>query len=216
LSQVGQAEKAFATPLRVGRNTLHLVLRHADGSKDAKLGATYVIHVSREAADDTALVTLALDGVPFDTQFHFSRHEYTAQVPNAVESVTVHAQSRSPFASLNGLAAHGALTSNVWPLHVGANVLVIDVGAEDGESHQRYSVLVERQPLRHTIAPADSTSGLKLEHQGSELLAVRRIVVHSVTTNRGVIYYILYIMTSTKPVSEHLLPNTAEPLNILY
>ena len=154
-----------------------------------------------EAADDAALKALYIDGIAFSEPFQPSRADYFANVPHAVSAVAVHAQTHSAFATINGLVAHGAPSSNAWALHVGANVLILDVAAQDGVTHRRYSILVERAPAQRELLPHDPAERPG-EHahrrppgavDGAPVtdasLAVRRMVLHAigVADGRGVI-----------------------------
>jgi len=155
--------------LSLGRNTLHIVV-----DPGTELARTYVVHVHRAAPTDAALLKLEVDGVRFVEFWDSSRLEYSAMVPHTTESVTVHAQTRSAFASINGQRLGNHEASEEWKLHVGTNVLVLDVVAEDGQTHRQYSVTIEREGMANERALLEGAR-ISPVGEGEVLSRVRRV-----------------------------------------
>ncbi len=126
--------------LAEGANLIYLAVTAEDGETTA----SYIITVTRAASSpDATLIALTLSGVNIGT-FDSATTDYTASVGNDVTETRVAAKVNDGGASylvkLDGVAD----ADGVIPLAVGANVITVEVTAEDGKTMQDYTITVTR------------------------------------------------------------------------
>ena len=141
--------------LSLGSNVITIVVTAEDDSTTR----TYSVTVTRaepsnpgQLSSDAKLSALTLSGIDFGT-FDSTTTSYTARVANSVTETTV-----TPTVSHSGatyVIKLGGVTDadGVVPLDVGANVITIEVTAEDGNTAQTYTVTV----IRAAPPSADAT-----------------------------------------------------------
>ena len=141
--------------LSLGSNVITIVVTTEDDSTTR----TYSVTVTRAEpsnpgllSSDAKLSALTLSGIDFGT-FDSTTTSYTARVANSVTETTV-----TPTVSHSGatyVIKLGGVTDadGVVPLDVGANVITIEVTAEDGNTAQTYTVTV----IRAAPPSADAT-----------------------------------------------------------
>ena len=132
--------------LTLGSNVITIVVTAEDDSTTR----TYSVTVTRaepsnpgQLSSDAKLSALTLSGIDFGT-FDSTTTSYTARVANSVTETTV-----TPTVNHSGatyVIKLGGVTDadGVVPLDVGANVITIEVTAEDGNTAQTYTVTVTR------------------------------------------------------------------------
>ena len=123
--------------------------------------ATQDVTVTSPASTDATLSALALSGVTL--AFDSATTSYTADVANSVAETTVTATTNDDGAThvikLGGVVDDDGAVN----LAVGANVITVEVTAEDGIATQTYTVTVTRADAPITSVSADaSLSGLTL------------------------------------------------------
>ena len=142
----GVADVDGVVSLSVGSNVITVEVTAEDGETTQ----TYTITVTRaesstpgRLSSDAKLSALTLRGIDFGT-FDSTTTSYSARVANSVSETTV-----TPTVNHSG-ASHviklGGVTDadGVVSLAVGANVIAIEVTAEDGNTAQTYTVTVTR------------------------------------------------------------------------
>ena len=144
--------------LALGSNVISIVVT----AEDSSTTKTYTVTVTRaEPSADAALKGLTLSGIDFGT-FASGTESYTATVANDVAQTLVLAtlnDSRASYVTKIGgvLARRSGLWTEV-SLATGANVITIEVTAEDRRTTKTYTVSVTR-----AAASTDATlSGLTL------------------------------------------------------
>ena len=147
----GVADEDGVIPLGVGGNVITVEVTAEDGNGTK----TYTVSVTRAApplSTDAALSRLTLSGVDIGA-FDPATTEYAASVANDVDETTVTPTVNDDGAvyavKLDGVAdADGTV-----PLSVGANVITVEVTAEDGNTAKTYTVTVTRAALPPAVAP---------------------------------------------------------------
>ena len=137
----GVTDPDGAVSLSVGSNVITIEVTAEDGNT----AQTYTVTVTRAAppSTDATLSALTLSDIDFGT-FAPTTTSYTAEVANSVSQTTV-----TPTVNHSG-ASHviklgGATDADgVVSLAEGANVITIEVTAEDGNTAQTYTVTVTR------------------------------------------------------------------------
>ncbi|WP_423910524.1 BspA family leucine-rich repeat surface protein [Candidatus Spongiihabitans sp.] len=156
---VASGEASGAISLAVGETEIQVVVT----AEDAETERTYTVTVTRvaaDAADDASLRGLALSAGVLDPAFASDATIYTANVANAVDSITVTPTLNDANASVtaDGAAVASGAASGAISLAVGETEIQVVVTAEDAETTQTYTVTVTR-----VAADADaSLSGLTL------------------------------------------------------
>ena len=169
--------------LAVGSNVITIEVTAEDGETTR----TYTVTVTRVAADastDATLRRLVLSGVDFGT-FAAATTSYTAQVAAGVAQTTVSAWRSHIGASyvvkLGGVTAVRGRVS----LAVGANVITVEVTAEDLVTTKTYTVTVTRAAATSTDATLQALTlrGLfpGLSNFSPDTTYYRVSVVHSST-----------------------------------
>ena len=137
----GVTDSDHVIPLSVGSNVITVEVTAEDG----QTSQTYTVTVTRAAppSTDATLSALTLSHVEFGT-FSPATTSYTAQVANSVTETTVtptvNDTGARPVIKLGGVID----TDGVVSLAVGANIVTIEVIAEDGETTLTYTVAVTR------------------------------------------------------------------------
>ena len=154
----GVSDADGAVSLAVGSNVITVVVTAEDGSTTK----TYTVSVTRATpSTDATLKGLTLNGIDFGT-FASGTESYTATVAYDVAQTLVLATPNDPRAryvtKIGGVLAR---PNGLWTevsLTTGANVITIEVTAEDGTTEKTYTVTVTR-----AAASTDATlSGLTL------------------------------------------------------
>jgi uncharacterized protein YjdB len=137
---VNSGQPSQAINLQVGDNQIHVVVTAQDGSKQ-----TYSIVVTRAKSSNAGLSDLTISEGTLDPAFDSSKLNYTDQVGNSVNSVTVTPIVSDPNAmvTVNGQSVNSGQPSQVINLQVGDNQIHVVVTAQDG-STQTYSIVVTR------------------------------------------------------------------------
>ena len=137
----GATDADGVVSLAEGANVITIEVTAEDGNT----AQTYTVTVTRAAppSTDATLSALTLSDIDFGT-FAPGTTSYTAEVANSVTETTV-----TPTVSHSGatyVIKLGGVTDadGVVPLDVGANVITIEVTAEDGNTAQTYTVTVTR------------------------------------------------------------------------
>ena len=150
--KLGGVEDADGTvDLAVGANTITVEVTAEDGQTTG----TYRVTVTRAAAppsDDATLSSLTLSGVNFGT-FASATTEYTASVANDVTETTVTATANDGGAAYVVKLGGVADADGTVDLAVGANVITVEVTAEDGQTTRTYRVTVTRAAAPPTTNP---------------------------------------------------------------
>ena len=140
--KVGGVTDADGTvSLSVGRNVIIIEVTAEDGKTTGK----YTVTVTRAGppSTDATLSALTLSHVDFGT-FSSATTSYTAQAANSVTETTVtptvNDSGARPVIKLDGVID----TDGVVSLTVGANLITIEVIAEDDSTTQTYAVTVTR------------------------------------------------------------------------
>ena len=170
-------------------------------AEDGVSGETYAVTVTREApASDATLSALALSRITLDPAFAAETTAYAATVDYAVEKVKVKPTTNHGGAGyvikLGGvLDADGTLA-----LAQGANVITVEVTAEDGVSGETYAVTVTREaPASDATLSALALSRITLDPAfAAETNAYTATVDYAVdetavtpTTNHGGAGYVI-------------------------
>ena len=146
--------------LSVGSNVITVEVTAEDDSTTR----TYTVTVTRaepvdpeRLSSDAKLSALTLSGIDFGT-FDSTTTSYSARVANSVSETTVtptvnHSES-SYVIKLDGVTDADGVIS----LAVGANVITIEVTAEDGNTEQTYTVTVARATPLSTDATLSALS----------------------------------------------------------
>ena len=152
--KLGGTEDADGTVgLAVGDNAVSVEVTAEDGQTTK----TYTVTVTRTVApppfDDATLSGLSLSGVNFG-KFNSATTQYTASVGNDVTETTVTATANDSGATyvvkLDGVED----VDRTVALAVGANVITVEVTAEDGQTTRTYRVTVTRAEAQPPVNPA--------------------------------------------------------------
>ena len=161
----GAEDKDGTVSLAIGSNVITVEVTAEDGSSEK----TYTVTVTRAEppSSDAALSALTLSDVSFGT-FAAAATSYTAGVGNDVSQTTVTPTVNDSGASyvikLNGETDADGTVS----LAVGANVITVEVTAEDGDTTRTYTFTVTRaEPETPVQESSDATlSALTLSGVG--------------------------------------------------
>ena len=148
----GVVDADGTVPLAVGANVITIEVT----AEDDTTTKTYTVTVTRAAplSTDATLSDLALSGVHLGT-FTATTASYTAQVTNSVSQTTVNPTVNHSGASYVIKIGGVVDADGTVPLAVGANVITIEVTAEDDTTTKTYTVTVTR------AAPPSSDATLK-------------------------------------------------------
>ena len=143
----GAGDEDDAVDLTPGRNVITVHVTAEDGVTTR----IYTVVVTRAQAEDAlssdaSLKWLSLSGVDFGT-FDADTTEYTAQLAHNATQTTVtpvrNEDEASHVIKLDGVED----ADGVIDLAVGANVITVEVTAEDGETTRTYTVTVTREEV---------------------------------------------------------------------
>ena len=129
--EVVGADSNGVVPLEVGENVITVKVTAQDGSV-----GTYTITVNREADDNNDLKSLEVEGYDITPTFDPDTTEYTLEVPEDVDSITVNAEPDSDKATVTGTGSHD--------LQPGENTIEVTVKAEDG-TEKTYTIKVTKE-----------------------------------------------------------------------
>ena len=151
----GVTDEDGVVPLAVGSNVITIEVTAEDGSTVK----TYKVTITRaepdsEVSTDATLSGLTLSGIDFGA-FDSATTGYTASVANDVSQTTVTPTTNDDGATYVVKLSGVTDDDRVIPLAVGANVITVEVTAEDGNTIKTYTVTVTR------AAPPSSDATLK-------------------------------------------------------
>ena len=127
--------------LAVGANTIVLGVTAEDGETTAYY--TVIVTRAEPLSDDATLSNLELSGIPF--AFDPATYSYDVEVGYGIEQTVITAQTGHAGASYEAAMVWAeAYEEGVVTLAVGANTIVLEVTAEDGETTAYYTVIVTR------------------------------------------------------------------------
>ena len=177
----GASETDGVIALGVGSNVITIEVTAQDGQATR----TYTVTVTRaaEPSSDATLSSLTLSGMDFGT-FIPSTTSYRARVASETTETavtpTVNHSAASYAIKLGGVTDADGVVS----LSEGANVITVEVTAEDGETTQTYTVTVVRgaSPCVSEGAISDSTN-TGLVSDCDALLAVKDALAGTATLN---------------------------------
>ena len=173
----GRAVVSGAVPLSVGANVITVEVTAEDGTS----GQTYTVTVTRAAPPTLAWLTL--EGVAFT--FSPGATSYTASVEHAVQETIVRTSTTRHRASYV-VRVNNVVRTGLFSLAVGANVITVEVTAEDGVSKQTYTVTVTRAAAPPIVPPAnDPPVNFRVTGTGDDWIAVG----WAVPRNRGITAY---------------------------
>ena len=129
--EVVGADPNGVVPLEVGENVITVKVTAQDGSV-----GTYTITVTREADDNNDLKSLEVEGYDITPTFDPDTTEYTLEVPEDVDSITVNAEPDADTATVEGTGSHD--------LQPGENTITVTVTAEDG-TEKTYTITVTKE-----------------------------------------------------------------------
>ena len=151
----GVTDSDGTVSLAVGSNVITVEVM----AEDEQTTRTYTVTVTRASppSTDATLNALALSGINFGT-FSSGTTSYSAQVANSVSRTTV-----APTVNHSGasyvIKRGGAIDADgVIVLSVGANVITVEVTAQDGNTTRTYTVTVTRaEPDTRSPLSSDAT-----------------------------------------------------------
>ncbi|OCT12892.1 hypothetical protein A8709_21415 [Paenibacillus pectinilyticus] len=160
---VASGELSAAIPLDVGTNTILVAVTAQDGTT----AKTYLIQVTR-VSNDALLSSLTVDQGTL--AFEPSELAYNVDVASTVTSLlwTVTKANSSQTLTVTGVTYSTiSVTGNVYTysvpsLQVGANLIHIQVTAEDGLTTNTYQLTVTRAPLVPIVSSNADLSGILL------------------------------------------------------
>ena len=139
--EVVGADPNGVVPLEVGENVITVKVTAQDGSV-----GTYTITVNREADDNNDLKSLEVEGYDITPTFDPDTTEYTLEVPEDVDSITVNAEPDADTATVEGTGSHD--------LQPGENTITVTVTAEDG-TEKTYTITVTKEEDDEKITSID-------------------------------------------------------------
>ena len=136
-------DAAADVPLAVGANVITVVVT----AEDASTTRTYTATVTRQGSSDASLSALELSGLTLSPAFSSGvATGYTATVPHSLSSTTVTPTLGEINASYVIKLGGTVDADGTVPLAAGANVITVEVTAEDGVTTQTYEATVTREP----------------------------------------------------------------------
>ncbi|MFT7640408.1 MAG: Tol biopolymer transport system component [Pirellulaceae bacterium] len=135
--------------LNIGANPIDIKVTAKDGSTTT----IHSITVTREATaiSNPLLAALSTSAGPLIPSFNPGVFAYNVAVPDSIDSTTIMAATAQPSASIqtfiNGAAFEAidsGATSSQMTLAPGANLIRVNVTAQDGASLQSYTIIVTR------------------------------------------------------------------------
>jgi subtilisin family serine protease len=120
-------------PLVIGENPVTITVTAEDGTTQKQ----YTVTINRAASDDATLSNLTVSEGELTPEFSSSELNYSVNVANNIESITVTGEATHINAVTNGNVTD-------QPLVVGENAVTITVTAEDGTTQKQYIVTINR------------------------------------------------------------------------
>jgi gliding motility-associated-like protein len=141
---VASGSVSTPVPLSEGTNTVSVAVTAQNGTTTQ----TYSISVFRGASTNDNLSALKISAGTLTPAFSGTTISYTANVGNAVASITVTptAADATATVTVNGTAVTSGTSSSAIPLMVGSNIIAMVVTAQDGTTTKTYSVTITRAP----------------------------------------------------------------------
>ncbi|MCR8635484.1 cadherin-like beta sandwich domain-containing protein [Paenibacillus radicis (ex Xue et al. 2023)] len=142
-------------PLNIGANVVTVEVTAQDGTTLK----TYTINMNRLPSNNADLKALTISAGSLDPAFVSNTTAYTATVPNSTHSLTVTGAVYDPAATIrvNGVVTAGGAASSELPLNIGANVVTVEVTAQDGTTLKTYTINVNRLPQHSTTSSGGSS-----------------------------------------------------------
>jgi len=143
-------------PVSVGTNTIAIQVTAADGATTQ----TYTMTLIRAGARNDLLASLKVSKGVKDPVFKSNVTDYSVSVANGVSSISVTAAPVDPNATLllNGTTALASgAASDPIALSVGANIITVQVTAQNDTATRTYTVTVTR-----AVAKNDNLASLKI------------------------------------------------------
>ncbi|MDG0794493.1 cadherin-like beta sandwich domain-containing protein [Cohnella ginsengisoli] len=141
---MGANEFASGTviPYTIINTTVPFQVRAADGTVPEVFNS---ISISRLPSSDASLSGLVLSHGTLSPAFASATTNYTANVGNAVESITVKptASNGNATVAVNDTTVQSGNQSELIPLRVGTNQITVEVMAQNG-SRQKYTIIITR------------------------------------------------------------------------
>jgi len=139
---VASGTASSALPLKVGANTVLIMVESSDGSATR----TDTLTVNRALSNNAALSNLSASVGAFTPVFAAGTKSYTESVPNSTQATTVTATTADPNATvaINGIAVTSGSPSAAIPLIVGKNTIQVVVTAQDGTTKGTYAIVITR------------------------------------------------------------------------
>lgn len=114
-----------------GTNEYEIIVKATDGTT-----STYKIKILREeASDDVTLKNLLIEGYVLSPQFNKETHEYTLNVDENVDEITINAEPNYEYANVLGIGK--------YKLATGENKFYIKVIAENN-TEEKYTIIVNK------------------------------------------------------------------------
>ena len=128
--------------LRVGTNTINVVVTAGDGSTTK----VYTLTVTRPPSTNAELSSLGVSDVTLSPEFSGGTTNYTASVVNNINTVSVSPTSSDDSATVtvNGSVVAGGAASEPINLSVGTNKIDVVVTAQDGITTKTYTLILTR------------------------------------------------------------------------
>jgi gliding motility-associated-like protein len=153
-------------------------------ASDGTTTRTYTVNVIRAPLTNAYLYNLKVNTATISPAFAYTTFNYTANVSNATQSVTITpvVSSYTATVTVNGAAVNSASASGAVTLNVGSNTITTIVTAQDGATTQTYTVVITRAPAMSMNIP-DEEVAVAATKGGS--LTTDGIVVHEALSPNG-------------------------------
>jgi hypothetical protein len=128
--------------LNVGNTTITVEVT----AQDTTTKQVYTITVTRAQSSDASLSNLTISSGTLTPAFSSNNYSYSANVSNAVTSVTVTPTVHDSTATVrvNSISVASGQPSGNINLNVGSNTITVMVTAQDGTTQQPYSITVNK------------------------------------------------------------------------
>ena len=154
-------------------------------AQDLATHANYRVTVNRAPSSDATLSALGLSSGVLTPGFQPGVLNYTADVTNATDTITVTPTATDPNATImvNGNHVDSGTASQAFPLAVGENTISIEVTAADTTTSTTYVLKVTRAPSSDAaLANLTVSTGLLDQKFKPTLLKYTESVIHTVDT----------------------------------
>jgi hypothetical protein len=143
-SAVTSGAASASIPLSIGDNPIPIVVTAEDGTTVK----TYSVTVKRldKPSTDANLSNLTISQGTLNPSFNPSTISYSAEVPNAIASLTVTPTTAGANATItvNNVTVASGSPSKAIALSVGSNTITVATTAEDGDTTKTYTLQVTR------------------------------------------------------------------------